>query len=263
MITAKRPKHVLPCVAAGLFLAMASLAIGAPATRTVIIDPGHGGKASSGSQAQRTLSSANNATSPSGVLEKTLTLELSREIKRQLDAIAAEKPGPEITCILTRQDDSNPDFAERAATCAKHSGSLAAIVSIHFNASDNHKSLGTLAVVRDRKSNDNHERDTAFAKGLIAATNTGVSRYVKNSKPLAPISDGHLHGGAGSNFFHQLGLHPSLKSVPKCFLEIEFMDRKDADEQLISRREEAFPVIAREIAAFLYSHCAAYQPDAK
>ena len=48
----------------------------------VVIDPGHGGRSDSGSQSARTLSSSNNATSPAGLQEKDLTLELSLEIKR-------------------------------------------------------------------------------------------------------------------------------------------------------------------------------------
>jgi N-acetylmuramoyl-L-alanine amidase len=241
-------------------LLLAVMAEAAPVEKIVVIDPGHGGKSHSGSQAERTLSSSNNARSPSGILEKKLTLELSLEIKKQLDALSRENPKTKVTCVLTRQDDSNPDFAKRATVCAKHAAGLAAIVSIHFNASNNHKSLGTLAVIRDKKINANYERDDTFAKGLIAATSTGVSNFVKNSKPLSPISDGHLHGGMGSNFFHQLGLHASLKRVPKCFLEIEFMDRVDVDRQLLSQRTEAFPEVAKHIAGFIHSHCQNYSP---
>ncbi len=52
---------------------------------TVAIDPGHGGGGDSGTQSARTLSASNNATSPAGLHEKDLTLELSLEVKKQLE----------------------------------------------------------------------------------------------------------------------------------------------------------------------------------
>lgn len=241
-------------LATGCLLGLCLTSVYAVEERTVVIDPGHGGSKPSGTQAGKTLSSPNNATSPAGVLEKTLTLELSLEIKKQIEALAPDHPKIKLECILTRTGDSNPDFAERAETCARHAKHLSAIVSIHFNASENHRSLGTLAVIRNQKANPRYEEDRAFAMGLTGAASKGVSRFVKGSKALAPITDGHLHGGAGSNFFHQLSLRPSLAAVPKCFLEIEFMDRQDVDAQLISRRKDAFPVIARGIAEYLYTH---------
>ena len=223
----------------------------------VVIDPGHGGHKDSGTQEARTLSASNNAKSPGGLLEKDLTLALSLEIKKQIATLASAHPDTKIECVMTRTDDSNPDFAARAATCAKGQVPPAVIFSIHFNASEDHHALGTLAVVHGAKLNKNYDADQSFALGLINAANQGVREFVSNSKPLSLISDGHLHQGAGSNFFHQLALIPSLKGVPKCFLEVEFMDRSDVDEKLLKVREKAFPVIARHIADYLYSYCAA------
>jgi N-acetylmuramoyl-L-alanine amidase len=221
----------------------------------VVIDPGHGGRASSGTQAARTLSSSNNATSPGGLREKDLTLELSLEIKKQIAALAPKHRGTVIDCVLTRDDDSNPDFARRAAICAATKTPPSAIVSIHFNASDRHDCLGTLAVIRNQKINDNFLADRRFATGLIQATHGAVARYLPDSPARAPISDSHLHGGAGSNFFYQLALHPVLKTIPKCFLEVEFIDRRDVEEKLLQTRKQSFPAIARAVAEYLYQYC--------
>ena len=222
----------------------------------VVIDPGHGGRSDSGSQAARTLSASNDATSPGRLREKDLTLELSLEIKNQVEALAAAHPGTKIDCILTRAGDSNPDFGTRAKACAASKTPPTAMVSIHFNASDKHACLGTVAVVQDRHLNGNFQQDQAFATGLIKATNAAVRKFLPESSARSPISDSHLHGGAGSNFFHQLGLLPALKTVPKCFLEVEFIDRRDVDQKLLQNRKSAFPVIARAIAGRLYEHCA-------
>ncbi len=223
----------------------------------VVIDPGHGGAQDSGTEKEWTLSSANNAKTPGGLLEKELTLELSLEVEKQIQALATEHPGTPVQCVLTRREDANPDFAKRAEICASQARPPAAIVSIHFNASENHHALGTVAVIQQAKANANHARDEAFAKGLIAAASSGVDDFLPASKPLAPIDDSELHGGKGSNFFHQLTLRPALKEVPKCFLEVEFIDRPDVEEKLLAKRKEAFPVIAKAIAEYLYVYCAA------
>ena len=221
----------------------------------VVIDPGHGGQHDAGSQAGRTQSASNNATSPSGLLEKDLTLELSLEIKKQLEVLSSAHRGTRVECVLTRSGDSNPDFARRAAVCAATQPAPAAIVSIHFNASTRHDSLGTLAVIPHAGSNPNYQTDRAFALGLIQAAHGAVARFVAGSPAREPIPDNHLHRGSGSNFFYQLGLRPALGPVPKCFLEVEFMDRGDSDRALLQHRKEAFPAIARAIAGYLYDYC--------
>jgi hypothetical protein len=131
----------------------------------------------------------------------------------------------------------------------------AAIFSIHFNASSKHDSLGSVTVVHHQNVNSNYQRDQAFAIGLTKATHTAVVGFLPASTARDPISDAHLHNGAGSNFFHQIGLHPALKAVPKCFLEVEFIDRREVERKLLQNRQEVFPVIARAIAAYLYDYC--------
>ncbi|MFD0894694.1 N-acetylmuramoyl-L-alanine amidase [Luteolibacter ambystomatis] len=229
---------------AALLAILATLTVSA-AEKVIVIDPGHGGSTDAGSQKERTLSSSNNATSPSKLLEKDLTLELSLEVAKQLSA----RPHTALKPVLTRTKDENPDFARRAAFCA--AAKPVAIFSIHFNASDNHAALGTTAVVAAKATNPNYAADEAFAKELIQAAHGAVVKFVPRSTPLAVIPDSHLHGGAGSNFFYQLARHPELNNVPKCFLEIEFIDRKDVDTNLLAKRREAFPAIAKAIADYL------------
>lgn len=214
----------------------------------LVIDPGHGGSANSGSQALKTLSSWNNANSPSGIKEKDLTLELSVEIRRQIELLSGSLPGRKLACILTRETDENPDFAERAEKCAELPYPPTAIISIHFNASEGSKSTGTVAMVEHPSRNDNSGADLLIASQLTRTVSDEIANFFKGAQAREPITDEHLHGGRGSNFFYQLGLHPDLKGVPKCFLEVEFIDRSDTESQLLLKREEAFPKIARAIA---------------
>lgn len=230
---------------------MASLSQAAP-SYIIVIDPGHGGQKYTGTREGYTLSSPNNAQTPAGIKEKDLTLELSRHI---CDAIAKESAKQKIKCqvVLTRDDDSNPDFKERTARSLSK-GVPNVIVSIHFNASNNHKGLGSLAMIGGEANNTNYATDKEFATGLTQACAKAVSKYLPESKAKPPIHDGHLHGGRGSNFFYQTRLKPELKNVPKCFLEVEFIDRKDVEEKLINQRAKAFPDIATAIATYLVNY---------
>lgn len=218
------------------------------AAGVLVIDPGHGGSANSGSNEGRTLSSCNNAISPGGLKEKDLTLELSLEIQHQIEQLTASDKELELACILTRDSDENPDFASRSEVCANLPEPPLAIVSIHFNASKEARSTGTVAMVEHPSRNPNYETDVQVARELTKVVSDEVSAFFNGSRPREPITDEHLHGGQGSNFFYQLRLRPETSGVPKCFLEVEFIDRPDAEEQLLHRRREAFPKIARAIA---------------
>jgi len=220
----------------------------------IVIDAGHGGGSYAGSQKARTLSTPNNATSPSGLKEKNLTLKLAIEVKKQIKALAKKHPGTKINCVLTRSTDKNLDFATRASICAKARPS--AIISLHFNASPGHNALGTLTLVNHRGRNPNYAADRAFAWGLTQATSLAVQKFLPASHARDPMTDKHLHKGAGSNFFYQLARYPELNKTPRCFLEVEFIDRVDVDKALLMNRERSFPVIARAIALYLYKYCA-------
>lgn len=215
----------------------------------VVIDPGHGGSAVAGSLAERSNSSPNNARSPGGILEKDITLELSLLLKEAIVDLATER-GAEIGVLLTREDDRNLDFIERAGICNRPD--TAAIVSIHFNASAGGRSMGSLALVAARDRNPNYEADAAFGEELAEVCSEAVRRYLPETRSLGVITDGHLHGGRGSNFFFQLNRHAALREVPKCFLEVEFMDNPAVEKALLAEgREEKFRAIAEALAGYL------------
>jgi N-acetylmuramoyl-L-alanine amidase len=152
-------------------------------------------------------------------------------------------------CVLTRETDDNPDFKKRAEICAKAKPDF--IVSIHFNASTDHKALGTVAMVGNPDRNPNFVADMKFASALSAAISKVVQEYVPGSKARSPINDSHLHNGMGSNFFKQLAAFPDLSSTPKCFLEVEFIDNDAAERGLIANRSKSFPKIANAFAEFI------------
>jgi N-acetylmuramoyl-L-alanine amidase len=218
----------------------------------VIIDPGHGGQAAVGSEAKKTLSSPNNAISPSGIREKDLTLELSIDIKRAFEEFNKAHTSTPIICILTREQDHNLDFGERTKVILA-SGNPAAVISIHFNGSKGGQALGTLTMIHNREHNARYAEDIQFGEGLSKAVAEPLAKYVPASKARAVISDSELHGGSGSYFFFQMNNHPELARIPKCFLEVEFIDRSDVENGLLKNKAKAFPEIAQAIVNYVSS----------
>ena len=217
---------------------------------TVIIDPGHGGTNVTGTHLLKSNSSPNNATSPSGLREKDLTLELAREIQSAFESKSTSNHTPKIRCILTRTNDWNPDFAQRAKV-AVDSLNPGALVSIHFNTFRHGSALGTVALIHSRSFNPNHEADLRVADGLAAATSAAVRNFLPRSPAMDSLNDYHIHDGTGAYLFYQMQRYPQLDKVPKCFLEIEFIDRKDVQSKLLDQRLVTFPVIAKAIADYI------------
>ncbi|MDF1826508.1 MAG: N-acetylmuramoyl-L-alanine amidase [Verrucomicrobiales bacterium] len=221
--------------------------LGAPPV--IIIDPGHGGRSIAGSLAERSNSSPNNATSPGGLREKDLTLEFSRILHDEI-LKEAGRAGINVGVLMTRNDDRNLNFVERAAIANRPD--TACVVSIHFNAGGGGKALGSLALISSQQRNTNYAVDEAFGRAIAEACNAGVRKYIPSSKSRGIMTDGHLHGGLGSNFFFQMARHRNLRTVPKCFLEVEFIDNPAVEKALLrDGRAEKFQTIARSVAIFL------------
>lgn len=232
------------------------LMVGASLTRAeipvIMIDPGHGGKSQAGTLEMRSNSSPNNATTPGGIKEKDLTLEFSLSLKEVILS-ESSRIGFPIGVLLTRESDVNVDFIQRAALCNRPD--TACVVSIHFNAGGGKNALGSLALISAESRNPQFALDREFGGGLAAACSEGVRNFLPDSKSRGVITDGHLHGGLGSNFFFQLARQPHLKGVPKCFLEVEFIDNPAVEKALLKvDREAKFWTVALPIAAYLLEY---------
>src|SRR4051794_34133374 len=93
----------------------------------IVLDPGHGGPK------RIDNSDANHAKGPSGLLEKTVTLDIAKRMKDRLDNAGH-------TVVLTRSSDKNLSLAGRAHVAKKRKAPV--FVSIHFNGFDG-KTQGT------------------------------------------------------------------------------------------------------------------------
>jgi N-acetylmuramoyl-L-alanine amidase len=159
----------------------------------VVIDPGHGGTGNLPG------SSSNNATSTSGVLEKTMTL---RRLQR-------------------------PGFRARAV--AKSHGADV-LVSIHYNGSNDTGVRGTVTFVRaDTNGNVNRAEDLALAQRV----QTAVSGAIPGGRDRGVADDtqtavGSLAVLSDTTFGNTAALHP----IRACLLEVEFITNPAVDVQL-------------------------------
>ena len=96
-----------------------------PGIRTIVIDPGHGGREVG-------------AVGPNGLMEKDVTLAISRKLASSL----ASKLGARV--VLTREDDSVVSLDQRTALANQYKADL--FLSVHMNA----------AVVKDAKGSETY-----------------------------------------------------------------------------------------------------------
>jgi N-acetylmuramoyl-L-alanine amidase len=205
------------------------------ATGTVVIDPGHGGSLETGG------SSANNATTPSGILEKNMTLRFGLLVRDAIKA-AATAGGHNIKVVMTRDTDRNLGLFARAAVAKANDADL--FLSIHHNASIAHNARGLETLVRPKAAgNINHADDVSFAKkiqaGVLAALRahdpTTKDRGVKD-QVLGVLKDTALGNG-----------------VRSCLVEIEFIDTRAVDELLNSNPNAA--QVRQDIAEAIAKAC--------
>src|SRR5262245_60684606 len=123
----------------------------------IVIDPGHGGKNKIGG------SSPNNAVGPNGLLEKNLTLDVSKRLK----ALLAN--GADVS--LTRTDDSNLSLTDRAKAAADRHADV--FVSLHFNGFNDARVDGSEVWVARQASNSSRGLAQKMLSEVVAAT--GVS----------------------------------------------------------------------------------------
>jgi N-acetylmuramoyl-L-alanine amidase len=204
-------------------------------TGTIVIDPGHGGSL------EKDGSSANNAKSPSGVLEKNLTLRMGLLVREAIET-AATAGGHNIEVVMTRDTDVNLGLSARANVAKNNNAKL--FLSIHFNASDEHNARGVETLVRPKSAgNTNHADDVKFAtriqnavfNAIKAHDPTTKDRHVKD-QVLGVLKDSQLGDG-----------------VRACLVEIEFMDTKKVDE-LFNLNPNA-PQVRADVAAAIAGAC--------
>ncbi|HEX8171122.1 MAG TPA: N-acetylmuramoyl-L-alanine amidase [Thermoanaerobaculia bacterium] len=119
-----------------------------PGIRTIVIDPGHGGKDVG-------------AIGPGGVLEKDVTLAVARKLA---DSLAA-KTGARV--VLTREDDSVVSLDQRTATANQYNADL--FLSVHMNAAVVKNAKGSETYFLSLEASDELARKAADLENASAA----------------------------------------------------------------------------------------------
>ncbi len=130
----------------------------------VVIDPGHGGKDPG-------------CISPSGTEEKTVVLELGRELRHQLEA------GGHCRVVMTRDSDVFVPLEKRVAFARKHHAT--AMVSLHANSSPDRHARGVLVYRFAFHASDAQAR--AQAKWENSADRYGGPSFKHTSRAVTHI----------------------------------------------------------------------------
>jgi N-acetylmuramoyl-L-alanine amidase len=178
---------------------------------TVVIDPGHGG---TGPKVGG--SSSNNATSPSGVLEKNITLRMAFLVRDAI-AEAATLGNHDVKVILTRETDKNLGLDDRARVARTNKADV--FLSIHCNASEKHNARGVETLISPQAVNANFAADKAFAQRIQTAVLGAIKAHDPKTRDrtVKEQSLGVLRDA-------------SLGSTTRgCLVELEFIDVKAVD----------------------------------
>jgi|GEM_PF-2616235 len=185
-------------------------------SKIIVLDPGHGGTTTVGG------SSPNNATSFSGVLEKTMTLDMAKRIRLALNAQA-----PEVEVILTRVTDVNVGITDRAQVSANQQADL--FLSIHFNATIGARGVETW-IRGIGRGNINFAADRAFAQKIQAAMVSAIRVHDAATPDRGVKSDDDRAQGIGVLNDVSLGnTNGAIHLSRACLAEIEFIDHPAVD----------------------------------
>lgn len=193
----------------------------------IILDPGHGGTAIVGG------SSPNNATSISGVKEKTLALDFCKLLKSEIEG-QAKAAGDTVSVFMTRTTDVNVGIKARAALAGTKKAKL--FLSLHFNGHGNPTIRGVETFFAAASNgNTNAKDDKKFADKVHAALLAGVKsvdptvtdRKVKPDTATVPGRLGTLNDVS-------LGNAGRPDKCLAAYFEVEFITNPTVEKLLIS-----------------------------
>jgi N-acetylmuramoyl-L-alanine amidase len=224
----------------------------APGIRTIVIDPGHGG-------------SETGAIGPSGVPEKELTLQLSRELAAKLGRLG-------VRVLLTRTEDVVLPHDTRTAIANQNKADL--FVSIHLNSSLGSGAYGTETYFLSPQATDSRAARAAVAENANAAGNTAAgaapaaqqdlelilwdlaqSHHMAESQRFANLIQGELNqtlqlrdrGVKQAPFRVLIGA-----TMPAVLVELGFVSNPDEEKKLQdpAYRDQLVEALTRAIARY-------------
>lgn len=209
----------------------------------VVIDPGHGGE-DSGAVGKR------------GLLEKDITLDIARRMKRLFNRLM-----PEVEVVLTRTSDRYVSLEERVSIA--HAKKIDAFVSLHVNSSESKEAGGfevfSLDVASDRHSErlaarENKANKTSNRVDFILADLRAYSNRRESDRLASYVSKGlrsELAKSAITASVHDRGYNQAIFHVlfvksPAVLPELLFIS--NPKEEMILSKKSAREQIAHGIA---------------
>jgi len=222
----------------------ADLPIGLREVRSVVIDPGHGGRDPG-------------AIGIGGVLEKDLTLKVGLELRRRLAARGFQ-------VLMTRDSDRTVSLEERTALAEGRGADV--FVSLHVNASPRPAARGIETFVLDTRYQRHALRLAARENGVKprdlddlqrAMAGLRMTEVYDHASDLAALVHGSLLEGVRKVYgsTEDLGVRPApfhvlfLSSAPSVLVEMGFLTNRHDVRRLRNRLYQA--VVAEQIARAL------------
>jgi N-acetylmuramoyl-L-alanine amidase len=221
--------------------------------RTIVIDPGHGGKDPG-------------ATGLDGLVEKEVTLDLARRMRERL-----ERWGFRV--IMTREGDETVDLEERTARAEGGGGDI--FLSLHVNAAPRATAAGIETYYLD-ESDERHSDVVAARENGIAPAQAGELQRTVAQLRVSEVSQRsgllarHVHGAivrglrARYGVTEDLGVRQGpfyvlfLSSMPAILVEVGFATNPVDAERL---RDDAYlELVTDRIASGLMAYAIASAP---
>ncbi|MCP5363919.1 MAG: N-acetylmuramoyl-L-alanine amidase [Hyphomicrobiales bacterium] len=223
-----------------------------PHIRTVVLDPGHGGKDPG-------------AIGRLGTFEKTVTLAVARQVRRELQAKGPYK------ILLTRNSDTFVRLRDRVAFARNASADV--FVSLHADSQTNRTTRGASVYTLSERASDAeaealaaHENKADLISGLDLSSNpepvTNIlidlaqRQTMNRSAELASLVVGELNGGAVRMLAnsHRFAGFAVLKGpdIPAVLIEMGFLSNR-TDEGLLrnaSHRRKLALALANAIDSY-------------
>jgi len=224
---------------------LASLSPFDDVVKTIVIDPGHGGRDPG-------------AIGPSGIREKDVVLDIGLRLKRMVE----EQLGVKV--IMTRSGDIFVPLEERAAIANRHKADF--FISLHLNAAPHSRAVGSETYFLSREPSDKGARASAIRENTVLnlegiglkeqeglkATLWDMAQtfYVRESSELAELLLNELgrilkvnyRGVKSAPFFVLIGA-----AMPSVLVEAAFISNPTEEQRL--QREEYRQQITKALMA--------------
>lgn len=199
-----------------------------PGIRTIVVDPGHGGKEVG-------------AVGPGGLMEKDITLSLSRK----LAAALASRIGARV--ILTREDDSVVSLDQRTALANQYEADL--FLSVHVNAASGRDAKGSETYFLSLEASDELARRAADVENASAPDSDSDLKlilwdlaqqaYLDESSRFAQTIQEELNTatGVGNRGVKQAPFKVLVgATMPAALVEIAFISNPEEEAKLQSEQ---------------------------